>query len=208
MTTDFTAPYQRIFDALAKEQGHKVIFLNWAGGNPMGALKAMDPERLKISVATGGNILPALVAYKDFPGLEGAAYYYYEIPKNPVNDWLIAENKKRFNGYPPDFFTCGGFIAAQAVVEALKKTNGSTDAEKLIATMEGMAFEFAQGQSDVPQGRSPAVAADVRFQDQGRSERRVGDPRTHSRHLHRRDEDTDHQSSSVVSGALGARRDG
>jgi len=144
-TTDFTAPYQRIFNTLAKEQGHKVIFLNWAGGNPMGALKAMDPARLDISVATGGNILPALVAYKDFPGLEGAAYYYYDIPKNPVNDWLIAENKKRFNGYPPDFFTCGGFIAAQAVVEALKKTNGSTDPEKLIATMEGMSFESPKG---------------------------------------------------------------
>jgi len=144
-TTDFTAAYQRIFDTLAKEHGHKVIFLNWAGGNPMGALKAMDPDRLQISVATGGNILPALIAYKDFPGLEGAAYYYYEIPKNPANDWLIAENKKRFNGYPPDFFTCGGFIAAQAVVEALKKTNGSTDAEKLIVAMEGMAFESPKG---------------------------------------------------------------
>jgi branched-chain amino acid transport system substrate-binding protein len=78
--------------------------------------------------------------------LEGAAYYYYEIPKNPVNDWLVAENKKRFNGAPPDFFTCGGFIAAQAVVEALKKTNGSTDIEKLIAAMEGMSFDSPKGQ--------------------------------------------------------------
>src|SRR4029079_11436884 len=105
-TTDFTAPYQRIFDALAKEQGRKIIFLNWAGGNPMSALKALDPERLGISVATGGNILPALVAYKDFPGLEGAAYYYYEIPKNPVNDWLVAENKKPFTSAAPSFLHC------------------------------------------------------------------------------------------------------
>ena len=145
-TTDFTAPSQRIFDALAKHEGRKVIFLNWAGGgNPMSALKALDPSRLGISVATGGNILPALVAYKDFPGLEGAAYYYYEIPKNPVNDWLVAENKKRFNGAPPDFFTCGGFIAAQAVVEALTKAGGSSDAEKLIGTMEGMGWESPKG---------------------------------------------------------------
>jgi len=146
-TTDFTASYQRIFDALAKEQGRKIIFLNWAGGgNPMSALKALDPERLGISVSTGGNILPALAAYKRLPGMEGATYYYYDIPKNPVNDALVAENKKRFNGAPPDFFTCGGFIAAQAVVEALKKTNGSTDAEKLIATMEGMSFDSPKGQ--------------------------------------------------------------
>jgi branched-chain amino acid transport system substrate-binding protein len=146
LTTDFTAPIQRIFDALAKEQGRKIVFVNWAGaGNPLGALKAMGPERLGIDVSTGGNILPALVAYKDFPGLEGAAYYYYDIPKNSVNDWLVAENKKRFNGAPPDFFTCGGFIAAQAVVLALKKTGGSTDTEKLIAAMEGMTFDSPKG---------------------------------------------------------------
>jgi branched-chain amino acid transport system substrate-binding protein len=135
LTTDFTASVQRVFDALAKEQGRKIIFVNWAGGNPLAALKAMGPERFGIEISTGGNILPALAAYKDFPGMEGAAYYYYDIPK------LVAENKKRFNGAPPDFFTCGGFIAAQAVVLALKKTGGSTDPEKLITAMEGMAFD-------------------------------------------------------------------
>jgi branched-chain amino acid transport system substrate-binding protein len=145
-TTDFTAPYQRIFDALAKEKGRKIIFINWAGGgNPLAALKALAPERFGIGVATGSNILPALAAYKDFPGLEGAGYYYYENPKNKVNDWLVAENKKRFDGAPPDFFTCGGFIAGQAVVEALKRTQGSTDTEKLIHTMEGMAFDSPKG---------------------------------------------------------------
>jgi branched-chain amino acid transport system substrate-binding protein len=145
-TTDFTASYQRIFDALAKEKGRKVIFINWAGaGNPLSALKALDPARLGITVATGSNILPALAAYKDFPGLEGAGYYYYENPKNKVNDWLVAENKKRFGGAPPDFFTCGGFIAAQAVVEGLKKTAGSTDTEKLIQAMAGMAFDSPKG---------------------------------------------------------------
>jgi branched-chain amino acid transport system substrate-binding protein len=142
LTTDFTASIQRIFDALAKEKGRKIIFVNWAGGgNPLAALKAMGADRQGIEISTGGNILPALVAYKDFPGLEGAAYYYYDIPKNPVNEALVAENKKRFSGAPPDFFTCGGFIAAQAVVLALKKTGGSTDTEKLIAAMEGMAFD-------------------------------------------------------------------
>ncbi len=145
-TTDFTASYQRIFDALSKEKGRKIIFEVWAGaGNPFSALKAMDPDRLGIKLSTGGNILPMMAMYKDFPGMEGAAYYYYEIPKNKANDWLIAENKKRFNGEPPDFFTCGGFIAAQAVVEGLKKTGGSTDTEKLINAMEGMSFNSPKG---------------------------------------------------------------
>jgi len=144
-TTDFTAPAQRIFDALAKEEGRKLLWVIWAGAsNPLTALKGLDPARLGVGIATGGNILPALTAYKDFPGLEGATYYYYGIPKNPVNAWLVAEHQKRFGG-PPDFFTCGGFAAAMAVVEALTKTKGVTDTETLIAAMEGMAFETPKG---------------------------------------------------------------
>lgn len=143
-TTDFTAPLQRIFDALAKEKGHKILWVIWAGGNPFPAIKAADPKRLGIEVSTGGNILPALAAYKDFPGLEGATYYYYDIPKNPVNKWLVEEHEKRFH-QPPDFFTCGGMSAALAAVTALEKTHGSTDTEKLIAAMEGMSFETPKG---------------------------------------------------------------
>jgi branched-chain amino acid transport system substrate-binding protein len=76
--------------------------------------------------------------------MEGAAYYYYESPKNNVNDWFVTEHKKRFNA-PPDFFTAGGMAAGIAVVEALKKTSGSVDTEKLITAMEGMAFETPKG---------------------------------------------------------------
>jgi branched-chain amino acid transport system substrate-binding protein len=143
-TTDFTAPAQRIFDALAKEPGRKIIWVLWAGGDPLSKLKALDPARLGIEVATGGNILPALASYKSFPGMEGATYYYYGIPKNPINDWLVTEHQKRY-GQPPDFFTAGGMAAALSVVAALEKTNGSTDAEVLIAAMEGMSFDTPKG---------------------------------------------------------------
>ncbi len=143
-TTDFTASAQRIFDALKDEKGRKFIFVIWAGANnPLGKLKALQPERFGIEIATGGNILAALKAYKELPGMEGATYYYYEIPKNPVNDWLVAEHKKRHNS-PPDFFTAGGMAAGIAVVEGLKKA-GTTDTEKLIAAMEGLCFMTPKG---------------------------------------------------------------
>ena len=35
--------------------------------------------------------------------------------------------------------------AAMAIVETLKKTNGDADAEKLISTMEGLAFDTPKG---------------------------------------------------------------
>jgi branched-chain amino acid transport system substrate-binding protein len=143
-TTDFTAPAQRLFDALKDKPGRKIIWVIWAGGvNPLDKLLDLDPGRYGIELSTGGNILAALAAYKRFPGMEGAAYYYYGIPKNPVNDWFVAEHQKRFNG-PPDMFTAGGFSAAMAVVAAVEKAK-STDAEKLIPAMEGMAFDTPKG---------------------------------------------------------------
>lgn len=143
-TTDFTAYAERIFNAMKDLDGEKRLFVIWAGGgNPMGKIQAMDPSRFGIEIATGGNILEALKAYKAFPGMEGATYYYYDIPKNPVNDWLVAEHQKRFGG-PPDFFTAGGMAAGIAAVEALKKA-GSTDTEALITAMEGMEFETPKG---------------------------------------------------------------
>jgi branched-chain amino acid transport system substrate-binding protein len=144
-TTDFTAHAQRIFDALEGEEGRKVIFVIWAGGgNPLGKIQDMDPARLDIELATGGNILPALVAYRDFPGMEGATYYYYENPQNPINDWLVEQHQARFDG-PPDFFTAGGFAAAGAIVAALEATGGDTDTETLISTMEGMSWDTPKG---------------------------------------------------------------
>jgi len=143
-TSDFTAGAQHLFDALKDKPGRKIIFMVWAGaGNPF-KIADLDPKRYGIEIATGGNILPAMSEYKRFPGMEGATYYYFAIPKNPANNWLITEHYKRFKT-PPDFFTAGGMSAGMAVVEALKKTNGDTNTEKLIKAMEGMSFETPKG---------------------------------------------------------------
>ena len=143
-TTDFTAGAQHLIDKLKGLPGRKIIFINWAGaGNPF-KIADMDLKRYGIEIATGGNILPAMVAYKQFPGMEGALYYYFAIPKNPVNDAMVARHYSQFKT-PPDFFTAGGFSAAMALVTALKKTNGDTNTDKLIKTMEGMSFDTPKG---------------------------------------------------------------
>jgi len=143
-TTDFTAGAQRLIDKLKDQPGRKVIFIIWAGaGNPF-KIADLDLKRYNIEIATGGNILPAMANYKNFPGMEGATYYYFGIPKNPVNDAMVAQHYSQFKS-PPDFFTAGGFSAAMAVVTALKKTNGDTKTDTLIKTMEGMSFETPKG---------------------------------------------------------------
>jgi len=145
-TTDFTAGIQRLIDALKDKPGRKAIEVIWAGATPpFNALAAADlKKRYGIEVFTGGNILPAMASYKNFPGMEGATYYYFGIPKNPVNEALVAAHYREFKT-PPDFFTAGGFSAAMAIVTALKATGGDTATNKLIKTMEGMSFDTPKG---------------------------------------------------------------
>lgn len=144
-TTDFTAAAERIFQAMGDIEGEKKLFIIWAGGgNPMGKINAMDPSRFGIEIATGGNILAALTAHKELPGMEGATYYYYEIPQNPVNEWLVKTHFER-HGTPPDFFTAGGMSAGMAIVEAIRKAGGAEDTEALISAMEGMEWETPKG---------------------------------------------------------------
>ena len=145
-TTDFTAGIQRLIDAMKDKPGRKAIEVIWAGATPpFNALAAADlKKRYGIEVFTGGNILPAMASYKNFPGMEGATYYYFGIPKNPVNEAMVAAHYKEYKT-PPDFFTAGGFSAAMAIVTALKATGGDTNTNKLIKTMEGMSFVTPKG---------------------------------------------------------------
>lgn len=143
-TTDYTATIERIFNALRDKEGRKVVLVYVAGsGDPVGSLVSAEPQRYGIEISTGGNILPVLETYKRVPGMEGAIYYYYELPKNEVNDWLVTEHQKRFNS-PPDFFTAGGMASALAIVKALE-TAETWDTETLISTMEGMTWDTPKG---------------------------------------------------------------
>ena len=144
-TTDFTAGAQRLIDKLKNQPGRKIIWIIWAGGggSPF-KIADLDLKRYGIEIATGGNILPAMVSYNQFPGMEGATYYYYSFSKNKPNLWLVTQHFVRYET-PPDFFTAGGFSSAMALVTALQKTGGDTNTDKLIATMEGMSFDTPKG---------------------------------------------------------------
>lgn len=150
--TDFTAAAQRLFDSLKDrsdcEQG-KYIFAIWAGSsNPLGRIQDLDPSRFGIKLATGGNILAAMVGYSDFPGMQGAGFYYFESPDNEINDWLVEQHFDRHNS-APDFFTAQGFAQAMAITAAIRKSGGSTDAEDLIAAFEGLVFQTPKGEMEI-----------------------------------------------------------
>lgn len=139
--TDFTANIQNVISSKPD-----YLFITWAGSNsPWKQLKDMKVEEQGIQISTAAQDIASLKTMDALVGMNGFSIYYYTLPDNKVNDWLVKEHKARFNGEVPDLFTAGGMASAIAVVEALKKTEGDTDVEKVIETMEGMEFETPKG---------------------------------------------------------------
>jgi branched-chain amino acid transport system substrate-binding protein len=138
--TDFTANIQKVIDAKPD-----YLYVVWSGANtPWNQIVDMKVQEQGIMVTTGVADIATLPSMKPLVGMEGFTLYYHGLPDNEVNDWLVKEHKEVY-GEVPDLFTAGGMSAAIAIVEALKKTDGSTDSKKLIETMEGMSFETPKG---------------------------------------------------------------
>ena len=139
--TDFTANIQKVVNS-----DPDYLFVIWAGANsPWNQIADMKVQEQGIKISTGAPDIAALSTMKPLVGMEGFTVYYHDLPDNEINDWLVEEHKKRFDGAVPDLFTPGGMSAAISIVEALKKTEGDTDSAKLIDTMEGMSFETPKG---------------------------------------------------------------
>ena len=73
-----------------------------------------------------------------------------QAPKTKANDFLVDALKKQ--GKVPDLFDPDGFVAAQMIVHAIEKSDG-TDVNKMIGALEGWTF-------DAPKGRETIRAAD------------------------------------------------
>jgi branched-chain amino acid transport system substrate-binding protein len=62
-----------------------------------------------------------------------------------ANKAYVEAFKKANNGLRPNFMSVGGYDGMHLIYEALKKTNGVTDGDKLLAAMKGMAWESPRG---------------------------------------------------------------
>ena len=62
-----------------------------------------------------------------------------------MNKAYVEAFKKANNNLRPNFMSVGGYDGMHLIYEALKKTNGATDGQKLIDAMKGMAWESPRG---------------------------------------------------------------
>ncbi|MCW5849949.1 MAG: ABC transporter substrate-binding protein [Anaerolineae bacterium] len=145
-TTDFSSVLQQVQDA--KPQ---VFIMTWAGDGfeeLFARLQHIELTRQMTVATVFSDNVSIRGAYGGVTDLIGPIVYHYALPKNPVNDWLVAQHQRRF-GAPPDIYTAGGMAAGIALVEALKKTGGETDADKLIAALEGLTFDSPKGKMTI-----------------------------------------------------------
>lgn len=161
-TTDFTAYHQKAMDSKAE-----VLFVAWAG--PGGVRLFQQAQDLnvgsKVKITTGIVDNKALAATgKAMVGFKGLIKYHYTFPKTKTNDWLVKEHQAKYNE-APDLFTDTAFAAGQAIVAAIDKTGGSSEADKVISALEGFSWEAPKGQftfrKEDHQALQPMYSAEV-----------------------------------------------
>ncbi len=69
---------------------------------------------------------------------------YSASHNSPLNKTYVAAIEKA-DHFRPDFVSLGGYDGMHLIYEALKKTNGNSDGDALVAAMKGMAWESPRG---------------------------------------------------------------
>ena len=70
---------------------------------------------------------------------------YSAAHDSAANKAFVDSFRKANNGMRPNFMAVGGWDGMHLIYEALKKTNGATEGDKLVAAMKGMAWESPRG---------------------------------------------------------------
>jgi branched-chain amino acid transport system substrate-binding protein len=73
------------------------------------------------------------------------AHNYSANHDSAMNKAYVEAFKKANNGLRPNFMSVGGWDGMHLIYEALKKTDGDTNGEKLVAAIKGMAWESPRG---------------------------------------------------------------
>jgi len=73
------------------------------------------------------------------------SHHYSAAHVSPENKAYVDAFMKANNGKRPNFMSVGGYDGMHLIYEALKKTGGATDGEKLVEAMKGMAWTSPRG---------------------------------------------------------------
>jgi branched-chain amino acid transport system substrate-binding protein len=142
---DFTAFLQR-----AKDTNPDAIYIWVPGGTQPAAIgkaiaeRGIDKNKIKILGQGELTFEESLKGMGDSGiGIITAFHYDYNH-QSAMNKKFVADYNAAFKRNP-DLFSVGGYDGMHVIYEALKKTNGDTDGDKLIAAAKGLKWESPRG---------------------------------------------------------------
>ncbi len=159
-TTDFTPQITSLL-AVEASVGIDYLMIVWAGNFAFlyGDLATnevanyMDVGGAAIDIFSMNVIEASLTPPATIEGGIGLCLYGYELPDNPVNDWMVEQHVLR-NIKPngafgleyrvPELFTASGFGTAQFLVDATNAVP-DLDVEKMICHLEGLTITTPKG---------------------------------------------------------------
>ena len=142
---DFSAFIQR-----AKDINPESIMVFVPGGAQPAALgkafaeRGVDTSKTKILGSGETTAEQALKSMGDASLGIITAWHYEYTSKDPKNVTFVKLYNEMHNRNP-DFFSLGGYDGMHAIYEALKKTNGDADGEKLVAAAKGLKWDSPRG---------------------------------------------------------------
>jgi branched-chain amino acid transport system substrate-binding protein len=142
---DFAAFVQR-----AKDIAPESIYIFIPGGAQPAALgkafaeRGIDKKKTRVLGSGEATAEAALKAMGDNAlDIITAWHYDYKLD-NKLNQAFVKEFNA-MHGRNPDFFSIGGYDGMHAIYETLKKTQGKTDGEAMIAAAKGLQWESPRG---------------------------------------------------------------
>jgi len=141
---DFAPFLQRMKDA--KPDALYVFVPGGQGGNFMKQFSERGLDKAGIKIIGPGDVMDDDLLNNMGDAALGAvtAHMYSAAHKSPKNAAFVAAYRKMFASRP-GFVAVGGYDGIHLIYQALKKTNGDTDGDKLIAAMKGMSWESPRG---------------------------------------------------------------
>ena len=141
---DFAPFLQRMKDA--KPDAVFVFVPAGQGGNFMKQYAERGLDKAGIKVIGPGDVMDddLLNGMGDAALGTVTAHLYSAAHPSQMNKDFVAAYKKNF-GNRPGFMAVSGYDGIHLIYEALKKTGGNTDGDKLIEAMKGMKWESPRG---------------------------------------------------------------
>jgi branched-chain amino acid transport system substrate-binding protein len=139
--------------------GAKTLLILWSGPQPpIGAIAATNPGRFGIRLALCGDMDPNA---SQSTAIEGVTSYFYSLPRNPANEWLVAAAREHSHGRP-DTAMADGMTAAIAVVAMLAGAP-ATETGTLASSLAGLSFETPKGRMIIRPEDHQALQAMYQF---------------------------------------------